>query len=1449
MFRLSRSKVKLSILYEEANIQVSGKVGGMNQRTLKLQQALEQEGLLHRITNRIRQSLELQEILATTVLEVQSCFGIDRVKLYQFHPDGSGEVVAEAINENRLPSLLGLHFPADDIPIHAREMFLKARQRVIMDVASQRKTLNQLDSPETGESLAIEDIRYSPADPCHVQYLSSMGVASSLTVPILHQNSLWGLLACHHLEPRLFSEPELKTVQLLVDQVSIAIAQSTLLSQARQQAHHEATLNQISSLLHAPLEVGEIHQTVLEETVKALQGSGGRLYLTGGDSGQPAELYTWGEQPTLAQMEESPIWQAMFSSDQKISCMEERCANQANDTDEQKSNAGNPALRGSLRAKEELDKRGFNRKTSVARPYAISDLYLEPALEAFVPAFQSTPIRSLLIGPLQYRQQCIGYLSIFRNEIETETLWAGRVDADDRNLYPRESFEAWREVKKGQAQPWTQEEIKLSQSLGNHLYMAVMQRRVEEMIRHQASHDVLTGLPNRMLFNDRMFLTLASAHRRAELVAVVFLDLDRFKTINDSLGHAIGDQLLQQVAQRLRSCLREVDIIARWGGDEFTLLLPQIACAEDAAKAAQRILDALNTPFGFEEQELHITASIGIALAPYDGEDAETLLKHADTAMYRAKQQGKNHYQFYAPTMNTQALEQLVLENNLHKALERGEFRLHYQPQVDLKTGQLIGMEALIRWQHPELGLVPPDQFIPLAEETGLIVPIGEWVLGTACAQNRAWQLAGLTPLRIAINLSARQFQQQNLVATIAQVLQETQLDPHFLELEITESLVMQDVDFTISVLQELQDMGVYISMDDFGTGYSSLGSLMYFPLDALKIDQSFIRNLTANPSNMAIITSVIALGHGLNLKVIAEGVETLEQLEFLRSANCDAMQGYLLSRPLSPDAARQFIDGNSSEHDWWQRLLSFKPLQLKEGRLAQQGHLARLAAHSSVALGKNDTFPVLLQQSTETLVQHFEMAFAQIWILNVTENILELQASSGRDIYFDGSQYPVLVGQFKVGQVAQNQQPQLTNAVLDELHLSDQSDQQWAQREGLVTFVGYPLVAENQVVGVIAMFGDHPLAEDVLTQLAPIADKVAQCIQHQRAERLVQEQIQREEFVAKMVQRIRQSQDLKEILHTVVTEVQQLLKAERVLLYRLWPDGTGSVVAEAVASGWPAILGQSFAEEVFPQEYRGLYCQGRVRAFPDVEHAGMSPCLINFMYQFGVKAKLVVPILQQQDLWGLLVVHQCSEPRQWQQLEIELLTYLATQVAISIQQLDLYRQLEHLATTDRLTQLANRRQLDEILHQEWRRMAQEQAPLSLIVCDIDFFTTYNEIYGDSAGEQCLQQVAKAIRTAVTRSTDLVARYRSEAFVVLLPNTSAQTAEQVAEEIRSKVQALKIDHKGVKIGQSLTLSFGVASTIPTYKSSSATLMTTATQALYQAKTQGRDRVILKLCHR
>jgi diguanylate cyclase (GGDEF)-like protein len=525
-------------------------------------------------------------------------------------------------------------------------------------------------------------------------------------------------------------------------------------------------------------------------------------------------------------------------------------------------------------------------------------------------AFSESSIRSLLIVPLQYHQQCVGCLTIFRSEIETETLWAGRINGDARNLRPRASFEAWREVTKGQAKPWIPEEIKLAQALGIHLYMAVMQRRVEDMLQHQASHDRLTGLPNRMLFDDRLSLALASTHRYGEMLAVVFLDLDGFKTINDTLGHAVGDQLLKNVAERLTGCLRQGDILARWGGDEFTLLLSPISGAEDTTKIATEILNTLNVPLQLDGRELHIKASLGIALAPYDGDDADTLLKNADAAMYRAKQQGRNNYQLYTPAIGTKAQEQLVLENNLYKALERQEFRLHYQPQFNLQTGELVGMEALIRWQNQELGFISPALFIPIAEEMGLINSIGEWVLWTACAQNRAWQSLGLPPIRMAVNLSALQFQQKNLVKVIAHVLESTKLEPRYLELEITESIAMQDISLTIAVLRTLRSMGIQIAIDDFGTGYSSLSSLKHFPLDKLKIDQSFVRELVTDSYDAAIITALVALGHGLNLEVIAEGVETEEQLAFLHSIKCDAMQGYLLSRPLpAQEATNLFIN------------------------------------------------------------------------------------------------------------------------------------------------------------------------------------------------------------------------------------------------------------------------------------------------------------------------------------------------------------------------------------------------------------------------------------------------------------------------------------------------------------------------------------------------------------
>lgn len=455
---------------------------------------------------------------------------------------------------------------------------------------------------------------------------------------------------------------------------------------------------------------------------------------------------------------------------------------------------------------------------------------------------------------------------------------------------------------------WSSNEASTLVAMAASIGGTLKRQQAEATIRYQAFHDLLTGLPNRMLFNDRLPLALANAHRTKALLAVMFLDLDRFKTINDTLGHAIGDQLLQAVASRLAACLREGDTIARWGGDEFTLLLPQIGGAEDAAKAAQRLSEALKPAFYLETHELYISTSIGIALYPHDGEDAQTLLKNADAALYRVKEQGRNGYQIYTPAINSQASELLALESSLHHALERQEFVLHYQPQINVNTGEITGMEALLRWQHPELGLLSPQAFIPLAEENGLIVPIGEWVLRTACAQSKLWQMAGCSPRRMAVNLSARQFQQPHLVETIAQILTETHVDPSALELEITETTAMQNVDFTTIILKALRDMGVHISMDDFGTGYSSLGYLKRFPLTTIKLDQSFVRELAIDPSDAAIADAVIALGRGLHLNVVAEGVETHAQVEYLRSRHCQEMQGYLFSPPLPAAAATQFL-------------------------------------------------------------------------------------------------------------------------------------------------------------------------------------------------------------------------------------------------------------------------------------------------------------------------------------------------------------------------------------------------------------------------------------------------------------------------------------------------------------------------------------------------------------
>lgn len=429
-----------------------------------------------------------------------------------------------------------------------------------------------------------------------------------------------------------------------------------------------------------------------------------------------------------------------------------------------------------------------------------------------------------------------------------------------------------------------------------------------EMIKHMAYYDTLTGLPNRLLFNDRLGQSISEAQRQNNMLAIMFLDLDRFKTINDTLGHNIGDLLIQAVAQRLKGCMRKADTVTRLGGDEFLILFADLFHVQDAAVLAHKIISAFSKSFILDGRELHVTASVGISMYPADGKDVATLIKNADTSMYCAKEQGKNNYRFYSPAMNEKGLEHLTLQNNLHDALKQEELFLQYQPQFDLKTGRIVGVEALMRWQHPDFGLIAPAEFIPLAEENGVIIPIGEWLIYTACKQVKSWQEAGFSPGRVAVNLSMRQFQQVTLTEVITRILRETGLDPGILELELTESTVMQNPDMTIATLRELRIAGIHLSIDDFGTGYSSLNYLKHLPINRLKIAQNFASGITKDSNDEAISKAIITLAHSLNLRVVAEGVETIEQLEFFRLHNCDEVQGFLLSKPLSVNDMTQFL-------------------------------------------------------------------------------------------------------------------------------------------------------------------------------------------------------------------------------------------------------------------------------------------------------------------------------------------------------------------------------------------------------------------------------------------------------------------------------------------------------------------------------------------------------------
>lgn len=433
-------------------------------------------------------------------------------------------------------------------------------------------------------------------------------------------------------------------------------------------------------------------------------------------------------------------------------------------------------------------------------------------------------------------------------------------------------------------------------------------KQMEHQLLQQATYDALTSLPNRVLLEDRIAQSIRLAKRAKKHVGVLFFDLDRFKFVNDSLGHNIGDTLLQAVARRLECCIRESDTLARWGGDEFIIVLPNLESQEDAIPIIQRCQRTLAQVFQIDQHEIGITSSVGVSIYPFDGSNVNALLKNADSAMYHAKKVGPNFFEFYMPHMNARAIEMLDLERDLRYALANNEFILHYQPLVELSTNRIIGVEALIRWIHPKKGLIPPLQFIELAEETGLILEIGEWVLRTACAQNKAWQDAGFPKICIAVNLSGHQFRHREIVQTVDNILKETKLDPQYLELELTESSIMGNTELYLRAMADLKGLGINLVIDDFGTGYSSLSYLKKFPVSKLKIDKSFVRDLTTDSDDGAIVLAIIAMAQKLKLKVLAEGVETQQQLEFLTANDCNDVQGYFFSRPVADNVFEKLL-------------------------------------------------------------------------------------------------------------------------------------------------------------------------------------------------------------------------------------------------------------------------------------------------------------------------------------------------------------------------------------------------------------------------------------------------------------------------------------------------------------------------------------------------------------
>ncbi|RMG12782.1 MAG: bifunctional diguanylate cyclase/phosphodiesterase [Cyanobacteria bacterium J055] len=810
--------------------------------------------LLPRITDRIQQnSDDLKALLTSAACEIQGILDVDLVQISRWAADGSREIVAESHGN------------------HGSVLSPSARHLEEIEVLSGEY------GRRVSHALATSTERS----------ISSAEEQRSLVLPLSLLDREWGSMRIESQGNRNLSPVIQQLLPMLVDLIAIAIERCELRGTVRQQTRHVRAIGRIGSILRLSDNDPRSLQRVLEETISAVGGIGGRLYLqTEANAERSAQLYVWGEQPTDPQLEANPNWQAWISAGKTC----EFFRTKPDDGDRKAS------------AKESRQPNIICGCRNIPFPFIVADFHPGTLPQPLTQVFASTAIRSIATISLDGGERCAGYLSVFRSSTSSPQ----SAVAPQRSQFSHGSDVPQEE----DTLSWSAADLRFVQSASLYVYLGWLSGQVQFALDYQASHDILTRLPNRKQFELQLDRALRRTRRDPSVLAVAILDLNGFKRVNYTLGHAVGDRLLLDVTQRLQAQLPSFSCLARWGDDRFIFLLDR-SSIEELTRIVQSVLTAFSHPFCLDDREIYITASLGVAIAPTDGNTAAALLKNAEIALSQAKQSRQNSYQFYASDMKRLALAQLVLETDLRKASVRNEFWLDYQPQIDLTTGQIVGMEALIRWHHPTLGVLHPDRFISLAEETGSISEIGEWVLQTACLQQRSWMQSGILPVRVAVNLSARQLQ-PDLVSKIAKILHDTRMNPRDLELEITESVAVQNLDLTVGILQDFQAMGVTVALDDFGTGYSCLSAVEQLRLNVIKIDRSLVANAPQNSRVAAIAKTILALGRGLNLLVLAEGVETPEQLEFLKSIHCDLVQGNFFSSALSGDRALEFLRNGS---------------------------------------------------------------------------------------------------------------------------------------------------------------------------------------------------------------------------------------------------------------------------------------------------------------------------------------------------------------------------------------------------------------------------------------------------------------------------------------------------------------------------------------------------------